>query len=76
MIRVDPVARPDPSSRTILVVEDEAAVRDTLSEALSLYGYRVVVVESAEAALTEIERAVPDLILTDVHMGAISGVEL
>lgn len=76
MIKADPAAPLDPSSRTVLVVEDEARVRETLREALSLFGYRVVVVASAEAALTEIERAVPDLILTDVHMGAMSGVEL
>ena len=57
-------------------MEDEDAVRDTLSEALGLFGYRVTSVTSAEAALTEIERSVPDLFLTDVHMGAVSGVEL
>ena len=41
MTRGDQVTRPDPGSRTILVVEDEAAVRDTLSEALRLFGYQV-----------------------------------
>lgn len=76
MTRGDQVTRPDPGSRTILVVEDEAAVRDTLSEALRLFGYQVATVDSAESALLEMERTVPDLVLTDVHMRAISGVEL
>ena len=76
MTRGDQVTRPDPGSRTILVVEDEAAVRDTLSEALRLFGYQVASVDSAESALLEMERSVPDLVLTDVHMRAISGVEL
>jgi cyclic di-GMP phosphodiesterase len=76
MTRGDQVTRPDPGSRTILVVEDEAAVRDTLSEALRLFGYRVAAVDSAESALIEMERAVPDLVLTDVHMRTVSGVEL
>jgi putative two-component system response regulator len=72
----DQATRPDSGFRTILVVEDELALRDTMTEALALFGYRVTAVDSAEAALVAIERAVPDLVLTDVHMRAISGVEL
>ena len=61
---------------TILVVEDDAAVRSMLSEALLSLGYAVRAAASAEHALAVLETSPPDLVLTDVHMGAMSGVEL
>ncbi len=61
---------------TILVVDDDAEVRDTLFETLEALGYRVLTADSAQAALTLLERTLPDLVLTDVHMGAMSGIEL
>jgi putative two-component system response regulator len=61
---------------TILVVEDDSEVRSMLSEALLSLGYAVRAAASAEHALTVLETSPPDLVLTDVHMGAMSGVEL
>lgn len=61
---------------SILVVEDEAEVRELLGEALLGLGYRVRTAASAEEALAALETAPPDLVLTDVNMGAMSGVEL
>ncbi|MBI4636736.1 MAG: response regulator [Candidatus Rokubacteria bacterium] len=66
----------DGSGATILVVEDEDGIRDLLAESLSALGYRTVTAASAEAALGILETTPPDLILTDVHMGAMSGIEL
>ena len=63
-------------NQTILVVDDEADLRDLLREHLSALGYRVVTADSAEEALIAAEAAPPDLVLTDVNMGAMSGVEL
>jgi putative two-component system response regulator len=60
----------------ILVVDDDADLRTMLAEALGHLGYRVTTAASAEAALEAVERAVPDLVLTDVHMAGITGVEL
>ena len=67
-----------PSSEwaTILVVEDDPAIRQVLSDLLGQYGFRVMAAESAERALEFLDVVVPDLILTDVHMGAMSGIEL
>src|SRR5438874_2407453 len=64
------------SGRTILVVDDEPDVRDMLHDQLVHLGYLVRTAASAEAALREVELVAPDLVLTDVHMHGISGVEL
>ncbi len=61
---------------TILVVDDDPDVRETLSDSLEALQYRVLTAESAPAALAVLDRTLPDLVLTDVHMGAMSGVEL
>lgn len=61
---------------TILVVEDDPDVREVLSELLGALGYRVVTATSGENALEVLHVIAPDLILTDVHMGAMSGIEL
>lgn len=61
---------------TILVVEDEARVRETVTDYLGALGYGVIPVSSAEAALDTLETRTPDLILTDVHLGSMTGVEL
>src|SRR5262245_37290115 len=61
---------------TILVVDDDPDVRETLHDQLAIMSYDVVAVDSAEAALDATETSVPDLVLTDVHMGAMSGIEL
>ena len=61
---------------TIMVVEDAPTIRGVLSDLLGSLGYHVVVAPSAEKALQLLNVIAPDLILTDVHMGAMSGVEL
>jgi putative two-component system response regulator len=68
---VPPAERP-----TILVVEDDPHVRDVLSGLLGALGYRLLVATSAEQALDALNVVSPDLVLTDVHLGAMSGVEL
>jgi putative two-component system response regulator len=60
----------------ILVVEDDAASREMLADYLTTLGYRVMSVASAEAALQRLNAHLPDLVLTDVHMDGMSGVEL
>ncbi len=61
---------------TIMVVEDDPAIRQVLGDLLGASGYHVVAAESAEKALEFLNVIAPDLILTDVHMGAMSGIEL
>jgi len=65
-------------SRTILVVEDEAAVRSTVRRQLETLGHKVIVADSAAAALQILQRAEPlDVLLTDVVLGSeMNGIEL
>jgi CheY-like chemotaxis protein len=63
-------------SRTVLVVDDEEAVRDSLRELLSGVGYRVVLAESASAALRAVDSEQPDVVLTDIYMESGDGYEL
>ena len=64
-------------SGTILVVDDEPAVRSVVAEALKESGYRVVVAEDGNAALAvaAAHDGPIDLIVTDVVMPGIGGVE-
>jgi putative two-component system response regulator len=61
---------------TILVVEDDQELRETLGEQLRALGYDVVVAASADAAFAMLETTAPDLVLSDVDLGATNGVEL
>jgi putative two-component system response regulator len=61
---------------TILVVDDDPDVREILAESLAALQYRVLTAESAPAALAVLDTTLPDLVLTDVDMGAMSGIEL
>jgi CheY-like chemotaxis protein len=61
--------------KTVLVVEDDRDVRDSLSELLELEGYRAVAAGSGVEALDLLKRAVlkPCLILLDWLMPGMSG---
>jgi PAS domain S-box-containing protein len=61
---------------TVLVVEDQAEVREYAALALKAYGYRVIQAENASEALRRCERERFDLVLTDVVMPDLSGREL
>jgi putative two-component system response regulator len=61
---------------TLLVVEDEPHIREVLSGLLGALGYRLLMATSAEQALDALNVVSPDLVLTDVHLGAMSGIEL
>jgi DNA-binding response OmpR family regulator len=60
----------------ILVVDDEEPVRDVLSEYFSGQGYTVDTAETGTDALAAIDRAHPDLILLDIRMPGVDGIEV
>lgn len=70
--RVRRGAAADPADRplrpTLLVVEDDAMVRGVVQRMAEHIGFGVVAVESAEAALAQLSRALPDAVLIDVML--------
>lgn len=62
-------------SKTILIAEDEDAVRDLLADSLSLAGYEVVSARDGFEALALTQKHTIDLILTDVNMPRRNGYE-
>ena len=63
-------------ARTILVVEDETTLRETLAEALEAEGFRVVQAPDGREALTRFRAERPDLILLDLMLPELSGIEV
>jgi signal transduction histidine kinase/ActR/RegA family two-component response regulator len=60
----------------ILVVEDDDFVRESMVESLQALGHAVAAAPNGEAGLRELERARPDLIITDYLMPGMTGAEL
>lgn len=60
----------------LLYVEDNALVRELTCELLEGFGREVVAFESAEDALQEFSRRPFDLVITDVSLPAMSGLDL
>jgi response regulator RpfG family c-di-GMP phosphodiesterase len=63
-------------SARILVVDDERVIREILAEFLALEGFSVHTVEDGEKALTELRLRPYDLLITDLKMPRLSGLQL
>ena len=63
-------------ARTILVVEDETTLRETLADALEAEGFQVVQAGDGRAALTRFRADHPDLVLLDLMLPELSGIEV
>lgn len=59
----------------VLVLEDQAQMRDALAEALTDEGYDVTVASRGEQAVAEAEHAPFDLLITDIRMDGMDGLE-
>jgi len=65
-----------PESARILVVEDDTALREALVDTLELAGCEVVEADSGEAALALLPQQYVDMVVSDVNMGGMDGLEL
>ena len=63
-------------THSVLLVEDEADIREMLSFALNRAGFEVWEAETAEAALRRLDGPLPDLVILDWMLPGMSGVDL
>jgi hypothetical protein len=64
------------SPRTVLVVDDEPLIRETVAEALEADGMRVVTAADGRQALERFRAEHPDLVLLDLMLPELSGTEV
>ena len=62
-------------AKTLLVVDDEKSILQSLTGILSDEGFDVLAAESGAEALDKIKEATPDLVLLDIWMPGIDGIE-
>ena len=66
----------DPASPTLLLVDDEAALREPLAAYLARQGFAVVQAASAAEARSRLRETTPDLVLLDIMMPGEDGLSL
>jgi DNA-binding NtrC family response regulator len=64
------------ASSTILVVDDEVEIRELVGEFLGRRGYKIRTAASGEDGLVAIRKEPPDLVLLDIYMPGMNGVEM
>ena len=64
------------AARSILVVDDEPAIRAMLSKFLTEQGYRVRTAQEGPAALALVKQDPPHLVILDIYMPGMNGVEV
>jgi two-component system OmpR family response regulator len=67
---------PTPTGRRILVVEDEESLRDLVTTALEFVGHEVTTAVDGLDALAKVPEVNPDLIVLDVNMPRLDGIEV
>ena len=64
------------SKTTVLIVEDDAGLREALVDTLLLADYQVVAADSAEQAIMMLGRQPIDIVVSDIQMGEMNGLAL
>lgn len=63
------------STPRVVVIDDEHIIADTLAEVLKLHGYQAKAHYSGESALADATKFCPDVVLSDVRMEKMDGIE-
>ncbi len=63
-------------AQRILVVDDEASIRDLCARVLSRNGFEVTLASTGEDAVTRLQAAPYDLVISDIRMPGISGIDV
>ena len=63
-------------NRQILIIEDDADTAEMVTALLETAGYSAIAVDSGEVALNEIKDTQPDLVLLDMMLPDVSGLDL
>ncbi len=61
---------------TILVIDDESSILDTLRILLKNEGFEVTTAQGGKAGLEQLRTAAPDIVLTDIRMPQVSGTDI
>jgi len=61
---------------SILIVDDEQSILDTLRILLKNEGFEVVTAQGGKAGLEQIAASAPDIVLTDIKMPGVTGIEI
>ncbi len=64
------------AGKKILVIDDEVYIRDSVTGFLEDFGFEVIEAENGQAGLERFEREAPDLILCDLRMPVMDGLEV
>ena len=70
------MAEPETEPATLLVADDDPAVRQSLERTLTREGYRVLLAPDGQAALERLQGGGIDLVLSDLKMPGLTGLEL
>lgn len=72
----EPVTGPPNEARAVLIVEDEPRLREMLARAVREMGFNPAAVSTAEAALRAIEQRPADILILDLNLPGMNGMEL
>ena len=64
------------SSPTVLVIDDEAGILETLRILLKNEGFTPITALGGKAGLDALESGTPDIVLSDIRMPTVSGIEV
>ena len=66
----------EPDSKSVFVIDDEVLVADSIAMILRLNGYRALALYDPESAIAQLEITRPAVVISDVEMPGMNGVEL